>query len=258
MSSEILSRINSALDAAARVFAGFDPGRVSHIKKAGGDPVTAADLELDECLKLSLLGPGEGWLSEETADSTDRLNKDLTWIVDPLDGTREFVEGLPEFCASVAAVENGVPTAGGVLNPATGIRIAAAKGTGVFVNDEPITPRPPKLLTEMMVLASRSEVRRGEWQDVVNTGIQITPMGSVAYKMALVAAGMADATWTLVPKHEWDVAGGAALLEAAGGSAVGLDGRPLTFNNPDPLLDGVIAVPPGFEPHIPTVLSFRR
>ncbi len=89
-------------------------------------------------------------------------------------------------------------------------------------------------------------------------GIDVEPMGSVAYKMARVAAGLDWATWTPVPKHEWDVAGGTALLKAAGGTAVGLDGRELTFNRADPLLDGVIAVPPGFEVHLDTVLDLAR
>lgn len=256
--SGLLGRIDAALDATLPVFAEFTPGRVAHKTKGHGDPLTEADTRLDSVLKGRLPQDGDGWLSEETADSHERLERNLTWIVDPLDGTREFVEGIPEFCVSIAAVVDGVPVAGGVLNPAVGIRVTGAVGHGIFLGGDKIDP--PSIsgeLHDLEVLASRSEVRRGEWDDVRSAGVKVTPMGSVAYKMARVAAGLSDTTWTLVPKHEWDVAGGAALLLAAGSSAVGLDGRPLTFNTPNPLLDGVIAVPSGFERHIPTVLSFR-
>lgn len=254
----LLDRIDEALDSAERILEDFTPGGIEHSQKKGGDPVTEADVRLDRALRHCLLAPGEGWLSEETKDDSDRLSRPITWIVDPLDGTKEFVQGLAEFCVSVAAVENGKPVAGGITNPAAGIRISGAVGIGVFVNRSQVRPgHKQRPLNEMSVLASRSEVRRGEWEIIADAGINVIPMGSVAYKMARVAAGLSDATWTLIPKHEWDVAGGAALLAATGGSAVGLDGRALAFNRPNPLLEGVIAVPPGFERHVPTVLGFR-
>ena len=105
------------------------------------------------------------------------------------------------------------------------------------------------------MLASRSEVGRGQWAAAEGLGVQVVPMGSVAYKLARVAAGLDLATWTLVPKHEWDVAGGAALLAAAGGTVVGLDGEPLAFNQPTPWFRAVIAVPVGFERHVPAIAS---
>ncbi len=95
-----------------------------------------------------------------------------------------------------------------------------------------------------LVLASRSEVRRGEWEPFYSTSIALRNMGSVAYKLGLVAAGLADATWTLVPKNEWDVAGGAALVAAAGGSVMGLDYLPVPFNRSKTLMDGFIASAP--------------
>lgn len=228
------------------------------MKKGGDDPLTEVDLALDAVLRKSLQAPGEGWLSEETADELSRLDMELVWIVDPLDGTREFIDGLPEFCTSIGAVIDGIPIAGGVVNPAAGIRVLGAIDEGVTLNEESISRLPTLALEEMTVLASRSEVGRGQWAKVEAAGISIEPMGSVAYKMARVAAGLDRATWTPVPKHEWDVAAGAALLKAVDGMAVGLDGRELTFNRADPLLDGVIAVPPGFEVHLDTVLELAR
>lgn len=240
----LLQRIEAALDAASKVFAKFDRDSIAELTKSGGDPVTAADYELDEALKQSLHREPEGWLSEETADDPARLEAELVWIVDPLDGTREFIDGLPEYCASVAAVVDGRPVAGGILNPAADLRITGAVGLGVTVNARPsIQPQ------NQAVLASRSEWKRGQWQSVEASGMEVIPMGSVAYKLARVAAGLDAATWTPVPKHEWDVAGGAALLEAIGGSVLGLDGAPLRFNQPKPWLSGAIAAPPWFDAH---------
>lgn len=247
---QLLRRIDAALDAAEAVFEKHDPGRIEASLKDGGDPVTAADLELDEALRSSLLGPGEGWLSEETADDLSRIDRELTWVVDPLDGTREFVEGLPEFCASVAAVVDGHPVAGGVLNPAANLRITGCEGVGVRCNgNEAGLSNSIDKLEDATVLASRSEWRRGQWSHVEDGGVRVKPMGSVAFKMARVAAGLETTTWTAVPKHEWDVAGGAALVLAAGGSVLGLEGQPLSFNQPDPWLSGAVVMTPATSPH---------
>ena len=252
-----LDRIERALDAAEEVLAGFDPGRVEAMKKAGGDPVTAADLAIDGVLKEILPESGEGWLSEETVDDPARLAAERVWIVDPLDGTKEFVEGLPEFCVSIALVIGGRPAAGGISNPVAGVRVVGAAGHGVRLNGASVTAEFVGPLDGARVLASRSEVGRGQWAGAADLGVEVVPMGSVAYKMARVSAGLDAATWTLVPKHEWDVAGGAALLAAGGGTTVGMDGRPLAFNQPKPWYPGAIAVPPGFEQHVPTVLGLR-
>lgn len=240
------------------VLGDFDARRISELQKAGGDPVTEADFALDRELKQVLLADGEGWLSEETADDPHRLECELVWIVDPLDGTREFIDGLPEFAVSVAAVIAGIPVVGGITNPAARVKVVGGSGFGLELNGRSASPedRPP--LRDTRVLASRSEVNRGQWRVVEAAGIAIEPMGSVAYKMARVAAGLDHATWTPVPKHEWDVAGGAALLRAAGGTTVGLDGRELEYNKEKPWLSGAIAVPPGFESQLDLVSELVR
>ena len=213
--------------------------------KRGDDPLTAADLAVDAVLRSALPLPGEGWLSEETADDATRLERERVWIVDPLDGTREFVEGIPEWCVSVGLVVAGVPTAGGILNPASGHRIVGSLEHGVRLNGVEVRCAVTTDLRGALVLASRSEVKRGEWEPFFSAPIAVRNMGSVAYKLGLVAAGRADATWTLVPKNEWDVAAGAALVAAAGGEVFGLDYEPVAFNRPDTLLPGFIAVAPG-------------
>ena len=244
--AELIARIRAALAGAAKIFEDADGRLASHRTKPGGDPVTEIDMALDAALKQALLRPGEGWLSEETTDDPTRLDHRLVWVVDPLDGTREFIQGLPEYCTSIAAVYDGVPVAGGVLNPAAELEIVGGRGEGVFCNGAPLDARDTSASIDR-VLASRTEYERGQWRSVVETGIEVVPMGSVAYKIARVAAGLDPVTWTPVPKHEWDVAGGAALMAAEGGLLMDLDGREITFNQPHPWLNGAIAIPRRFR-----------
>jgi len=238
---EILERIRSALEAARVIFQRFTPGEIEAEYKSGHDPVTEADTAVDAVLRKELLGDDEGWLSEESVDDLTRLEKNRVWVVDPLDGTREFVAGIPEFCVSVALVENGRAVAGGICNPATGEIFLGSLDSGVTYNGKPARASQRSKLEGAVILASRSETKRGEWKQFEHAAFQVRPMGSVAYKLALVSAGLADATFTLTPKHEWDVAAGAALVESAGGSVRTLDNQPLRCNQRSPLLSGLIA-----------------
>jgi myo-inositol-1(or 4)-monophosphatase len=201
---------------------------------------------------------GEGWLSEETVDDAGRLACDRVWVVDPLDGTREFVQGIPEWCVSIGLVEGGRAVAGGICNPTTDRTILGSLETGVTLNGEPCRARSLGALAQCEILASRSEVKRGEWKRFDTAPFRVRPMGSVANKMSLVAAGLADATWTLVPKHEWDVAAGTALVEAAGGSVWTPDGAAPVFNRRKPRFDGLLAAPAGLREPIRRFLSGSR
>ena len=242
--ADTLKRIHSALEAALQVFSHFTLGEIEAEYKAGHDPVTEADKAVDAVLRKELLREGEGWLSEESVDDLSRLEKKRVWIVDPLDGTREFVAGIPEFCVSVAMVEEGIPVAGGICNPATNEIFLGSLDSGVTYNGKPARASQRTSLDGALVLASRSETRRGEWKQFQKTGLNIREMGSVAYKLALVSAGLADATFTLTPKHEWDVAGGAALVASAGGFVSTLQNSPLRCNKRSPLLSGLLACGP--------------
>jgi myo-inositol-1(or 4)-monophosphatase len=243
--SEDLARIRAALMRAAEAVRPYTPGSIEwEAKEERGDPVTAADLAIDTALRGTLPRAGEGWLSEETVDDLTRLAARRVWIVDPLDGTREFIEGIPEWSVSVGLVEDGVPVAGGILNPATDELVLGAIGHGVTLNGVAVEPaEQPRSLHRARVLASRSEVGRGEWERYRDAGFEVVPCGSVAYKLGQVAAGLADATWTLVPKNEWDVAGGAALIRAAGLHLSLADGSARTFNSSDPKLPNFLAGP---------------
>jgi myo-inositol-1(or 4)-monophosphatase len=194
-----------------------------------------------------LLRNSEGWLSEETVDNPDRLDKQSVWIVDPLDGTREFVIGLPEFCVSIGFIENGKPVAGGIYNPATQETFLGAVDCGVLYNGKPVRASERISIDGALVLASRSEVKRGEWKPFENGPFKVQAMGYVAYKLALVSAGLADITFTLTPKNEWDVAAGAALVLSAGGYVATLDQTPLLCNNRNPLISGLLASGPNLR-----------
>lgn len=240
----IVARIEKALDLAMAALKPFVPGAVEAKFKSGDDPVTEADHAVNRVLQETLLRDGEAWLSEESADDLSRVGKARVWIVDPLDGTREFVAGIPEWCVSIAFVEDGVAVAGGIANPATHEIFLGSSGQGLCYNGERVYPSARSTLQGSAVLASRSEVKRGEWERFRNAPFAVQPMGSVAYKLARVAAGLDDATWTLTPKHEWDVAAGVALVEAAGGFAGALDFSRPAFNCESPLLRGLVASGP--------------
>ena len=239
---EDLRRIAEALNAANEVLRRFSHETLTVEFKGKDDPVTAVDRAINQRLWHLLPREDEGWLSEETTDDPSRLEKRRVWIVDPLDGTREFLEGVPEWCISIGLVEEGRAVAGGICNPATGELFLGSLETGVSLNGKSTSPRECRVAEDAVVLASRSEMKRGEWQRFCNAPFTVRPMGSVAYKLACVAAGLADATWTFVPKHEWDVAAGVALVMAARGEVTTLDGVAPVFNRPVPLFEGLVAM----------------
>jgi len=236
-----VARIEHALTAAANVAKTFVAGTF-HVQDNGGRHViTEVDRRISDVLRGSLPKPEEGWLSEEDVDDKSRLGRNIVWVVDPLDGTREFVDGLPEWCISVGLVVEGKAIAGGICNPATGEVFLGAMDCGVTYNGKPAQTTARRDLNGALVLASRQECKRGEWKLFESGPFTVRPMGSVAYKLALVSAGLADATWTLSPKHEWDVAAGVALVKAAGGEIGTIKNAKLEFNQPAPLLPGLIA-----------------
>ena len=258
MSDPILARIAEALRVSAEIFRDYEPGKVEAQKKAGGDPVTEADNAVNAVLHKLLPRDGEGWLSEETTDDLRRLDARRVWVVDPLDGTKEFVLGIPEWCVSIGYVEDGVPTAGGIFNPQSGETILGGRSEGVLYNGEAATMSQRDRLEGAVVLGSRSESKRGEWDLFDDAPFTVRPMGSVAYKLGLVAAGKADATWTVIPKNEWDVAAGVALVLAGAGVAYEPDGTPRTFNSRDPLLSGLVAHPTALAPDVKPVVERHR
>jgi myo-inositol-1(or 4)-monophosphatase len=217
-------------------------GEIASREKGERGPVTAADLEANQIIHthVSAAFPADGWLSEETADSTDRLAKRRVWVVDPLDGTKEFIQHIPEFCVCIALVEAGTPVVAVEYNPAADRLYVATRGAGTTVNGAAVRVSATARVADAVVLASRSEDKRGEW-DPFKPHCRVTLTGSVAFKLAELASGNGDATFTLTPKNEWDICAGTLLVQEAGGTVTGLEGEPLVFNQPSPLRPGMIA-----------------
>src|SRR5579872_3470493 len=210
--------------------------------KGKNNPVTIADTEADSAIKAILTHAFSdyGWLSEETVDNDDRLSKQRVWIVDPLDGTKEFINKVPEFCVAIGLSDNGEPVVGVSYNPITNEMFWSARGMGCHLGDHRVHVTKTAALKGASVLASRSETTRGEWE-VFQGMLVAVPTGSVAYKLAMVAGGKADATFTRSPKNEWDIASGAALIIEAGGKMTDIDGHPMTFNKKVTKCAGLIA-----------------
>jgi myo-inositol-1(or 4)-monophosphatase len=254
-----LSVAEEAARAAGAIIRDYYEGAIEVREKSHDNPVTEADVRANECIHRAIQRafPDDGWLSEETADSQERLTKRRVWIVDPLDGTKEFIQHIPELCVCIALVEAGRPIVGVEYNPIRDELFSAARGHGLRLNGAPVSVSSVAALADARVLASRSEDKRGEW-DPFKPLMNVILTGSVAYKLALIAAGRADATFSLTPKNEWDVCAGAMLIEAGGGRMTDSSGQPLTFNRPKPLLPGIIASNAAlFEP-IRTLLQTMR
>ena len=241
MIRELEVATRAATLAADAVKAIYDTQDFEVVQKTGDrGPLTEADLRANQILH-EVLGeafPEDAILSEETKDSGQRLSQSRVWIIDPVDGTREFTLGIPEFCVSVGFVQDGRAVVGVLVNPATGDVIAGAEGHGVTFNGEPVGCSSHGTLQGARLLVSRSEYEKG-WFDHLEGLARLTPMGSVAWKFGLVAAGHAEASFTPKPRNEWDLCAGAACILAAGGEATNGAGERYQFNRPDPLHIGV-------------------
>jgi myo-inositol-1(or 4)-monophosphatase len=250
MSTGVAADVALAIDAARRAgevvmrYFGRDLV-VEH--KAPGQPLTEADLAADALLRELLTGarPDYGWLSEETVDGPDRLERERVWIVDPIDGTRSFIAGHPEFTISIGLAERGRAAAGVVYNPARDELFHATRGGGAFLAADGGPARPLRVGNgavedQLMMLASRSEIAAGEF-DPFHGGWRVEPVGSTAYKLARIAAGSADAYLSRGPKSEWDICAGVLLVAEAGGRATDLSNREPRFNSADPYVHGMIA-----------------
>ena len=215
--------------------------------KSPGQPLTEADLAADRLLQELLMGarPEYGWLSEETVDRPDRLQRRRVWIVDPIDGTRSFIAKLPEFSISVALVEDGAAVVGVVYNPARDELFYAVRGGGASLSlggAAGVTLRVSErgIDEHVTMLASRSEIAVGEF-DSFRDGWSVAPGGSTAYKLAGVAAGRGEAFLSRGPKSEWDICAGVLLVSEAGGRTTDVNGAAPQFNRPDPYVHGIVA-----------------
>ncbi len=243
MNKELKSAIDAAKKAGS-IIMNYYKSEYEIRDKSYHNPVTTADHAADTYIKNTLTKayPEYGWLSEETVDTKERLNHSRTWVVDPLDGTKEFIEGVPHFVVSVALVEDGEPIVGVLYNPASNELFTGAKDEGAFLNGERLSCSTEKDFKKMVILNSRSETRRGLWFRYRNQFKEQRPIGSVAYKIGLTSAGKTDIFASLRPKNEWDICAGHCILREAGGEMVTLEGKQITYNNEKTLITpGLIA-----------------
>ncbi len=214
-------------------------------KPGGHGPVSEADLAVDQMLKTKLLAarPDYGWLSEETEDTPVRLSHERVFIIDPIDATRTFIEGGRAFAHSLAIAENGVVIAGVVFLPVMDRLFAASLGAGSSLNGTPLTASAQADGPDTKILATRPNYNAEYWPGGVPSAERVY-RPSLAYRMSLVGQGRFDGMVVFRDSWEWDIAAGALITSEAGGRVTDRDGQPLTFNNPTPLLPGVIAAGP--------------
>lgn len=216
--------------------------------KAPGNPVGIADLECDAYLKDRLLGarPDDGWLSEETADTAARLGKRRLWVVDPIDGTRDFIRGRTGWAVSVALVEDGAVTVAALAAPARGQLFAALKGRGAQCNGKRLRVSGSTTITGIRLPIDPGNMVASFWPEPWD-GEAVEKPNSLALRMAKVAAGEADAWMEGRSIAEWDVAASALILAEAGGTVTDRAGRALVFNQPEPVVHGIAAATPALH-----------
>jgi len=245
-SAELAAAETAARDAGALVM-GLFKGKYDVHEKSKNNPVTTADLEANRIIreKIGACFPSDGWLSEEDQDNSRRLALSRVWVVDPIDGTKEFIEGVPQFAISIGFVVEGQPKVAVVFNPAKQRFYKAAAGQGAFLNDTPIHVTPRREIAGALLLVSRSEPQK-KFQVFVDS-CEIKPVGSIAYRLAKVAGGAGDGTITFRTIHEWDICAGVLMVEEAGGRVVDGAGERLVFNRQLPKHRGVVAANRGLS-----------
>ena len=217
-------------------------------KPGGAGPVTAADLAVNAMLEgfLQSARPEYGWLSEETEDNTARLRTARQFIIDPIDGTRAFVDGSKDWAHSLAIVADGVPVAAAVFLPMRDMMFTAQSAGGAALNGDPICVT-DQGVDGATILGARSNFDPRFWK-----GRQVPPIrpafrSSLAYRLCLVAQGRFDGMMTLRPSWEWDIAAGALIVQEAGGAITDQHGAALRFNNPHPQVPGVMTAGAGLH-----------
>jgi myo-inositol-1(or 4)-monophosphatase len=230
----------AARDAGAAVMRLFK-GKYDVHEKSKNNPVTSADLEANRVIRERIRGsfPRDGWLSEEDLDSKERLSAARVWVIDPIDGTKEFIEGVPQFAVSIALVVDGSPKVAVVYNPAKERFYQAVAGQGACLNGAAIRVSARQDIHGALLLVSRSEPQK-KFQVFVDC-CEIRPVGSIAYRLAKVAGGDGDGTLTFRNISEWDICAGVLIVEEAGGMVVDGEGKAMIFNQQLPKHRGVVA-----------------
>ncbi len=220
--------------------------------KSRGNPVTEADIEIDRFLKRSLLAerPEYGWLSEETEDDPARIARERVFIVDPIDGTYGFIGNRPQFTIVAAIVRNGRPVSAAIYNPVTGEMFEASKDHGARKNGMRITVSTQSSFDGARILAERKLMDPARWATPWPESLGAETRASAAYRLALVASGEFDATFSLSRKSDWDLAAGDLIAHEAGGLVTGRNSELLIYNRPTTVHESVICAGPQLHARI--------
>ena len=213
--------------------------------KGDSSVVGEADIAVDRRLKefLAAARPDYGWLSEETADTPDRLGRVRVFVVDPIDGTRAFIAGRDEWAVSLAVVENGRPAVAVLALPALGLVFRAVRGAGAFRGDERLAASGVARLAEARFASSRRYARAA----AVAAGrdsVDFRYVPSLAYRLALVAAGAVDVAIARPNARDWDLAAADLLVHEAGARLTDLSGRRLDYNRAEAIHPALVATTP--------------
>lgn len=239
------ARLESVVREAGRMALARWPGHGHAPKvweKVPGNPVSEADLAVDAFLKreLKALLPSAGWLSEETLDAPERLEGGLVWLVDPIDGTRDFIRGRAGWAVSVALVSAGRPLLGMLDAPARGEFWQGEAGRGSWRNGLPLSASRRLHLPGARVPAQALPAAESDL-------VAVDQPNSIALRMAMVAADEADLVATLRWGFEWDVAAAALIAREAGAAVSDAFGAPLAYNKADPRAFGVLVTAPAIH-----------
>lgn len=238
----MLDQVAAIAEEAGRIAAERCGGPFQRWEKVPGHPVCDIDLEVDAYLRerLTALDPEAGWLSEETLDDSDRFERRRLWVVDPIDGTRDYLRERPGWCVSVALVEDRVPVLGVLSAPARGELWTASRGQGSRRNGETLRVSPRAELAGARVPAD-------QLPKVDRDLVPVAKPNSIALRIGLVAAGEADLLATLRWGFEWDIAAAALIAEEGGAVVTGALGQPLAFNSASGEAFGVLVATPGIH-----------
>ncbi len=243
--AEDFDLIRDAVQEAGKLALSYWGRSIQKQKKPDGSAVTEADHAVDALLaaRLRVGRPGYGWLSEESAEHSDRLKARRVWIVDPIDGTRAFIQGRDDWVIAVALIEDHAPVLSAVINPLRGETFEARAGTGTFLNGRRLRASDQSVLAGARLVVPDSLLKPNRWRRPWPPVTQVWA-NSMIYRMALVASAKADASFALMPKWEWDVAAGALLVSEAGGLVTDPCGFPLKFNTREAKVPGFLAAAP--------------
>jgi myo-inositol-1(or 4)-monophosphatase len=244
---EDLKLLEDTVREAGHIARSFFGGDYKRWNKEGGSPVTEADLAVNKYLCDTLTGarPSYGWLSEENTDDPARLDRATVFIIDPIDGTVAFLKNRPHFTICAGIVVAGRPVCGVVYNPITDELYSAHEGGGAHRNGTPIHVGARDRLRDCAMLGDRTQLTQAPFPPM-----HVQNRNSVAYRVVLVADGSADASVSLTPKRDWDLAAADIILTEAGGKLTDTAGATLIYNRPVTKQASLVAANPALSTEI--------